>query len=546
MDLLHTAIRGIKYRGIEPMRPVKLDQNDELPDGMVRIPGFTRDLVEYSDFFMDRYEITNKEFQEFVISGGYDNIGYWKEPFIKDGEEIAWPEAISEFVDQTGRPGPGHWEGGVYPDGFADYPVSNISWYEAAAYARFADKQLPTIAHHNAVRIYYRENSWLVASRSNLGGNGPRKVGENDAMNTLGVYDLEGNVSEWLSNQAEEGTRASKGGAWTDAPFHVGWIVPKSPWIRDAGVGFRLIRAFDSDEKLARLQQPERPRNVRNYRTEIPASDTEFAIYRRLYAYDQLPLNAESVEVVEFEYWHRERVDFDLPYGERGTAFLYIPKIGRAPFKTVVLWSGSGILSAQSIDEDYLPAFDFIVRSGKVVVQPVIKGAYHRDDADFSITHGSLLDEPGSATYRDIQIKWIQDVSRTLDYLETRSDIDSNTFGYYGFSFGALVAPIMLVVDERISSSVLNVGGFWDWTFWMPEIDPFNFAPRVRAPVLMLNGEYDAVFPLITSQQPMFDSLGTAPEHKRHLVTSGAHIVPRDVLIRETLDWFDRYLGPQD
>ena len=145
-----------------------------------------------------------------------------------------------------------------------------------------------------------------------------------------------------------------------------------------------------------------------------------------------------------------------------------------------------------------------------------------------------------------LQALLIHDVKCAIDYLETRDDIDSSDVGYYGFSFGALVAPIVLVIDERIGPSVLNVGGFWDWCFFMPEIDPFNFAPRVQTPVLMLNGEHDIVFPMQTSQKPMFEQLGTDPEHKRHYVTPAAHRVPRDVLIRETLNWFDRYLSKQE
>ena len=51
---------------------------------------------------------------------------------------------MAEFVDSTGRPGPATWQGGDYPEGQDDYPVSGVSWYEAAAYAEFAHKSLPT------------------------------------------------------------------------------------------------------------------------------------------------------------------------------------------------------------------------------------------------------------------------------------------------------------------------------------------------------------------------------------------------------------------
>ncbi len=103
----------------------------------------------------------------------------------------------------------------------------------------------------------------------------------------------------------------------------------------------------------------------------------------------------------------------------------------------------------------------------------------------------------------------------------------------------------MLAVEDRIDAAVLNVGGLDDVYQYLPEADPFTFVTHVHDPVLMLNGEYDIVFPLETSQKPMFELLGTDPEHKKHYVTSAGHLVPRDVLIRETLDWFDRYLREQ-
>jgi hypothetical protein len=47
-----------------------------------------------------------------------------------------------------------------------------------------------------------------------------------------------------------------------------------------------------------------------------------------------------------------------------------------------------------------------------------------------------------------------------------------------------------------------------------------------------------------TSQRPMFELLGAPAEHKRHVIYEAGHVVPRDQLVQETLDWFDRYLGP--
>ena len=78
------------------------------------------------------------------------------------------------------------------------------------------------------------------------------------------------------------------------------------------------------------------------------------------------------------------------------------------------------------------------------------------------------------------------------------------------------------------------------------EVDSWNFAPRVKVPVLMLNGRDDFRFPLETSQVPLFRLLGTPEKDKRHVVVDGGHINPagRPDVMKEILEWWDRYLGP--
>ena len=60
----------------------------------------------------------------------------------------------------------------------------------------------------------------------------------------------------------------------------------------------------------------------------------------------------------------------------------------------------------------------------------------------------------------------------------------------------------------------------------------------------MLNGRYDMLFPLETTVKPMFDLLGTPPDQKKLNVYDCDHFIPRNELIKETLAWLDRYLGP--
>lgn len=101
--------------------------------------------VRLDDFFIDRYEVSNRDYREFINAGCYLKKEYWKYPFVRDGKALSWEEAINGFKDRTGLAGPRSWTNQNFPEGKADYPVTDISWYEAAAYAAFRGKQLPTI-----------------------------------------------------------------------------------------------------------------------------------------------------------------------------------------------------------------------------------------------------------------------------------------------------------------------------------------------------------------------------------------------------------------
>ena len=148
---------------------------------------------------MDRYEVTNEKYKRFVDSGGYKNPDYWEYPIVKEGHLLDWEEAMALFTDRTGRPGPSTWQIGDFPDGQDDYPVSGVSWYEAAAYAEFAGKKLPTIYHWNKAAYTYA--SAVIVPLSNINNDGPIPVGTSQSMNRLGIYDLAGNVREWCFNE---------------------------------------------------------------------------------------------------------------------------------------------------------------------------------------------------------------------------------------------------------------------------------------------------------------------------------------------------------
>jgi len=144
---------------------------------------------------------------------------------------------------------------------------------------------------------------------------------------------------------------------------------------------------------------------------------------------------------------------------------------------------------------------------------------------------------------RDLTVMWSKDLERTIDYLEAREDIDHTRLAYYGFSLGAVYGPVFNAIDGRFQAAVLISGGHYGKV--PPEIDVVNFAPRSLVPTLMINGEDDFLMPVEISQRPFFDLLGAPVEDKRHALLEGGHLPPdRRAIIREVLDWLDRYLGP--
>ncbi len=168
---------------------------------------------------------------------------------------------------------------------------------------------------------------------------------------------------------------------------------------------------------------------------------------------------------------------------------------------------------------------------------PIYKSTYERG-ADFKPTFPNETN-----LWKAHVIMWAKDLSRSIDYLQTREDIDAGNIAYFGLSWGGAMGAIIPAVEKRIKASVLLVAGL-KYQRSLPEVEPVNFLPRVKTPVLMLNGKYDFYYAYETSQIPFFKLLGTPKEDKNMIVYDGGHSVPETQMIKETLAWLDRYLGP--
>jgi serine/threonine protein kinase/dienelactone hydrolase len=529
-----------------------LDEKGSIPEGMVRVTGAETQLGKLNDFYIDKYEITNKQYKEFIESGGYRNREYWKHEFIMDGKILTWEEAMAKFLDQTGRPGPATWQAGDYPEGQGDYPVSGISWYEAVAYAEFSRKSLPTGYHWDMARGEYTPMIiWpqlggyaIFAPFSNFQGKGPVPVGSLPGITSYGAHDMAGNVREWCWNEGQKG-RLISGGAWNDNTYMFGNWSQAPPFDRSSRNGFRCALYPDPEKIPESAFQMAKSGETRDYYKEKPVPDSIFQVYKEQFSYDKTDLNAQVESRDESsEGWIKERITFDAAYGgERIIANLFLPKNTSPPYQTVIYFPGSASLfqeSSKDLDSYYeFPVFlSFIVKNGRAALYPVYKGTFERrDDALIPIHIGD-----NSHLYTEYLIQLVKDFKRCIDYLETRQDIDSNKLAYHGMSWGGQLGAIIPAVEERLKASVLVSGGFLGVA--RPEADQINYVTRVKTPTLMLNGKYDTIFPYETSIKPLFDLLGTPDEHKELKLYETDHIPPRNEFIKETLAWLDRYLGP--
>ncbi len=522
-----------------------LAMNGSIPVGMVKIPGGSVGLdiegllhlppVQIPDYWMDRYEVTNKQFKDFLDAGGYQKPGYWKQPFVENGRTLSWEEAMSKFRDKTGRPGPSTWELGNYPEGQADYPVTGVSWYEAAAYAEYTGKDLPTVYHwNNAARAWFFSD---IVPLSNFSGHGLSPVGSYQGMSPYGTFDMAGNAKEWCWNLSGN-KRFILGGAWNEPTYMFNAPDAQSPFDRLPTYGFRCIKYLPGAALPSAAAEAISP-TIRDLTKEKPVPDKVFAVFENLYRYDPLPLDSALDPVEESsEFWRKQKVTFNAAYGnERMSAFLYLPKNAAPPYQTVVFFPGSYAVYERSSRDLESFGWDFVPKSGRVLVYPIYKSHYERGD-------GLKTDDPDSTVlYRDHVIAWSKDLGRTIDYVETRKDLDHEKLAYYGLSTGAYLGNILPALEKRIKVSML-VGGCFDLGKKLPEVDEINFAPRVTIPTLMINGRYDYFCPLKASQNTMFRSLGTPEKDKRHAVFDAGHIPPHDQMIKEILDWLDRYQGP--
>jgi len=545
--------------GVDPAVRIEatMSPSAEVAQDMVFVPGGEYGMVGWrhryldptvlDDFYIDKYEVTNESYHAFIRAGGYSNPSFWTHP-VRDGDrELPFADAMRLFTDRSGLPGPREWSNQEFPQGEARHPVTGVSWYEAAAYAQYAGKALPTIYQWEKAardgRYTHFEGMvmpWGLTSvnasavaRANFYGRGTEPAdGFGFGISPHGAYNMAGNVGEWTLNESGSG-HAVMGGSWEDASYIFAGGEARPALATSSAVGFRLVSRAEvggRDQGSGPIVRSE------TIDTITPVDDATYQAFLSHYRYDRDSLNVQLIGRLETPDWIREKLTFD-GVEDRIIAYLYLPKQAQPPFQ-VINWIVSrtvfeGRTAAEEVEAIMAPQ----IKGGRAVFSVVPRGAIERPwpEVVSAARESTVVD-------RDMAILQVTEFRIGLDYLETRSEIDMGRIAHAGFSWGAVSQAIVFDAVEPRIRSIVYIGGGLRPSARLPEVNVWNFVTRVTQPALVLTGRYDEEWPADPYARNLFELLPN-PDNQLVLVDSG-HLPPLELRNPIINSWLDETLGP--
>tara|TARA_A100001234_G_scaffold126195_1_gene110675 strand:+ start:829 stop:3084 length:2256 start_codon:yes stop_codon:yes gene_type:complete len=527
--------------------PINLQVEGSVPKGMIYIPGgnfipaltgFGVDQVYLHPFYIDKFEVTNKEFKEFVDAGGYKNPQYWVEmDFIRDGVSLTLEEAQELMTDTTGMVGPAGWEVGTYIQGTEDKPVTGISWYEALAYARYKGNILPPMFHWAKAAFPPDEIISPISPKllktSNFYKEDISVVGQGEGA--YGTFDMAGNAKEWVWN-IFGGRGLTLGGAFDEPTYLASQTAPEARMNRSLKNGFRTARLINPRD-LNPFGDPietQAPKDLSFYK---PMSDEVFNVYSRSFQVSSTNPKFEKVYIDDSHpVWIKERIKLEVGYNnESMDVLIFKPKNSFGLSAPIIVHPGANYYTTPPEIDDINPgefSLDFLIKSGKTLIWPAWKGSLNRMPENVASNEDTLR------RFRNQFVAWVNDTDKTLDYLETRNDIDTENIFYLGMSYGALFNTHTLLFENRYKGAILYVGG--SFPTYPPLSDGINHLPRIKTPFLMLNGEQDYLVPK-SAANFFYQFTGTPTEDKKIIFYDSGHWpLPRNQMIKETLSFIDK------
>lgn len=527
---------------------VELVREEDAPPGMVFVPGgeyrlsspdapSADDAVTLEPFFIDRFEVTNEAYAEFVREGGYSREALWNDA----------PAAINEaLVDRTGLPGPRGWSRGRFPEGQGRLPVTGVTWWEARAFCRSGGGRLPTVFEWEKTARAGLQSSFGVimpwgvegavtggGRRANFSSDGPVPV---DAypfgISFFGAYGMAGNVREWTAN-AFGGGRAVTGGSWDGPAYLYTEYANVDPAYSSDALGFRCtIHQGPGDQGASGIELDLTPPSY------TPVDRATYESLLDFYRYDPVTPSPRVAAVEETPDWTRSRIWIDGPAGDSVLLYFWVPRSATPPYQTLAFVPGSSVFFLETLPEDVENTVGPLIQGGRAVLGVVMTGMMER-----AWPPGHQSPAPPSVGFRDLMVRHATELRLAMDYVQGREDVDMDRFAYVATSWGAGSRLPFAVLDDRYRAVVLIGAGIDERVKpTLPEADNVNFAPYIDVPTLMVNGTNDEEHPWLFRAKPLWDLLS---EPKELVLVEGAgHMPPVEDRIPAINGFLDRVLGP--
>ncbi len=530
-----------------PLKKIKLPQNHKAFLGKsfnkMWLQGVQFNNIKIEPFTISKFEVSNKEYQEFIDSGGYSNPKFWDFPITIDNRSYDFKSSMKLFTGKYGKPGPANWSYGKFPDGLENHPVTGISWFEANAYAKFRNLDIPNVFQwlYASGTGFSRIYDSMVIDNSNFNSNQMREVTDTRG-NANGVNNIAGNVKEWLHNPFgdKKDEYSILGGSYQEPSYYVKNYASLPPVDRSIGNGIRLVKNLNTDQKDQNktLVVPDFYRDITS---EPDVSDEVFELFKSQFDYKKTELNVSTQIADDFQSGYTlETFNLNTTYDSKEKLFGYIIYSNNYKDRyspVIVVPSARAILNktVDELPETILSQFKYLIDEGYAIFHPIYFNTYSRERA----INTWLPNE--SEEYKEMIVKWGQDYKRSLDYLQTRKDFKFKNLSYYGYSLGSRYANIFLAIDDRVKSAFIVVGGL-RMQRSKKEIDEHYYLRRVKTPIFHIVGKLDATLGYEDVYLPWKNLVGTDLKDLRTLELDGfGHGIPKDTIVKYHKSWIEKY-----
>ena len=506
------------------------------------LPGIDFGSITIETFSISKTEVSNKEFQAFINDGGYENREFWDFPIEINGVEYTYKETIKKFVDKHEQFGPSNWSYGQFGDNGENLPVTGVSWFEARAYARYAGFKLPNLFQW----IYAAGLAGFISeipdmSKSNLKSSSLCLVDDSKGENYFGIKNIAGNVREWVTNpQGKSKTKFSiLGGSYFDNEYSFNDYHSISPFDRSIGNGFRVVQSLN-EGSLDTLDNFIINYAERDILKEEDVSDDVFNVYKKQFNYDQYELEIKVDSIFGYENYITYRFETSTPYDSDEPLHGYVVYSNKYQInlKPIIHFPNAWAIFSDSDDwiiSDVIKEYNYLLVEGYAIICPVYYSTCNRKKV-LKTWWANESDE-----YKDTMIKIGKDFKRSIDFIESRTELDMNYLSYIGYSWGSVMSNILLAIDDRVTSAFICAGGLQVQKS-KPEVDPAYYTRRITIPIMHITGKQDGIFDYENSQVPMQILLGTPLDFQEMIVLDGVgHAIAKDIRIENHLRWLKKH-----